>query len=177
MTVYKAKLLDAIQYTGEEPKAVRELLTNPVTIAQKGDVLIVPEKVAKFLSRAGSPFERFDFQNFIKENENDLVNQVSDDAVAVVNQLNQTVLELESQLKLKQDELDSYELREHQEMEELKRLNQELNDKLELSKVEVITEVESLNQTVLETEDKESKGELTAPKTSKKRTTKHQEVS
>ena len=67
MKVHKAKLLNVIQYTGEEPKVVRELLTNPLPTVEKGDLLIVPEKVAKFLSRLGSPFEFFDIENIINE--------------------------------------------------------------------------------------------------------------
>lgn len=131
MKVHKAKLLNVIQYTGEEPKVVRELLTNPLPTVEKGDLLIVPEKVAKFLSRLGSPFEFFDIENIMNDGEVDFINQISDDAVARVSQLEQSVLELENQLKIKSDELEAYELRENQEMEELKALNEELNQKLE----------------------------------------------
>lgn len=133
MKIHKAKLLDVIQYTGEEPKVVRELMTNPLPTVNKGDLLIVPEKVAKFLSRAGSPFEKFEIEDLISDTDENYVNHIADDAVAKVNQLNQTILELEGQLKIKQDELEAIELRENQEMEELKKLNQELNEKLENS--------------------------------------------
>jgi hypothetical protein len=130
MKVHYAKLLNVIQYKGEEPKVVRELLTSPLPTVEKDDLLIVPEKVAKFLSRPGSPFEMFDIENIINDSEIDLVQQVSDDAVARVSQLEQSNLELENQLKIKTDELEAYELRENQEMEELKALNAELNKKL-----------------------------------------------
>lgn len=133
MKIHKAKLLDVIQYTGEEPRIVRELMTNPLPTVNKGDLLIVPEKVAKFLSRAGSPFEKFEIEDLISDTDENYVNHIADDAVAKVNQLNQTVLELESQLKIKQDELEAIELRENQEMEELKKLNQKLNKQLENS--------------------------------------------
>jgi hypothetical protein len=130
MKVHYAKLLNVIQYKGEEPKVVRELLISPLPTVEKDDLLIVPEKVAKFLSRPGSPFEMFDIENIINDSEIDLVQQVSDDAVARVSQLEQSNLELENQLKIKTDELEAYELRENQEMEELKALNAELNKKL-----------------------------------------------
>ena len=133
MKVHKAKSLEVIQFTGEEPKVVRELLTNPLPTVNKGDLLIVPEKVGKFLSRPGSPFERVEIESLISDCDENYVNQISDDAVAKVNQLTQTIVELEGQLKIKQDELEGFELRENQEMEELKKLNQELNDKLENS--------------------------------------------
>ena len=133
MKVHKAKSLEVIQFTGEEPKVVRELLTNPLPTVDKGDLLIVPEKVGKFLSRPGSPFERVEIESLISDCDENYVNQISDDAVAKVNQLTQTIVELEGQLKIKQDELEAIELRENQEMEELKKLNQELNDKLENS--------------------------------------------
>ncbi|MDK2062787.1 hypothetical protein PT520_09685 [Aliarcobacter butzleri] len=133
MKIHKAKLLDVIQYTGEEPRIVRELMTNPLPTVNKGDLLIVPEKVAKFLSRAGSPFEKFEIEDLISDTDENYVNHIADDAVAKVNQLNQTVLELESQSKIKQDELEAIELRENKEMEELKKLNQKLNEQLENS--------------------------------------------
>lgn len=131
MKFHKAKLLDVIQYTGDEPKVVRELLTIPLPTVNKGDLLIVPEKVGKFLARAGSPFERVELENIMGDTNINYVNHIADDAVAKVNQLNQTILELEGQLKIKQDELEAIELRENQEMEDLKKLNQELNEKLE----------------------------------------------
>lgn len=133
MIIHKAKLLDVIQYTGDEPKVVRELLTNPLPSVNKGDLLIVSENVGKFLARAGSPFERVEIEDLFNDVDENYVNQISDDAVAKVNQLTQTIVELEGQLKIKQDELEAIELRENQEMEELKKLNQELNDKLENS--------------------------------------------
>lgn len=131
MKVHKAKSLTVIQYTGDEPKVVRELLTNPLPTVNKGDLLIVPENVGKFLSRAGSPFERIEIEDLFNDVDENYVNQISDDAVAKVNQLTQIIVELEGQLKIKQDELEAIELRENDEMEELKKLNQELNDKLE----------------------------------------------
>lgn len=131
MRVHKAKLLNTIQYTGDEPRVVRELLTNPLPIVEKGDVLIVPEKVARFLSRKGSPFEMFAMEDFVGDNGNSFTEQIADDAVARVTKLNQTILELEHELKLKTDELEAYELRENQEMEELKELNAKLNEELE----------------------------------------------
>ena len=133
MKVHKAKSLAVIQYVGDEPKVVRELLINPLPTVNKGDLLIVPENVGKFLSRAGSPFERVEIEDLFNDVDENYVNQISDDAVAKVNQLTQTIVELEGQLKIKQDELEGFELRENQEMEELKKLNQELNDKLENS--------------------------------------------
>lgn len=132
MKVHKAKLLDVIQFTGDEPRVVRELLTNPLPTVEKGDLLIVPEKVAKFLTRPGSPFEKVDIESLISDCDESYVNHIADDAVAKVNQLNQTILELEGELKIKQDELEAIELRENDEMEELKKLNQELNEKIEL---------------------------------------------
>uniref|UniRef100_UPI004047E6A6 hypothetical protein n=1 Tax=Aliarcobacter sp. TaxID=2321116 RepID=UPI004047E6A6 len=130
MNVHCAKLLTVIQFTGEESKVVRELLTNPLPLVENGDLLIVPEKVGKFLSRAGSPFERVELENIIGDTDANYANHIADDAVAKVNQLNQTILELEGQLKIKQDELEAIELRENQELEELKKLNQELNETL-----------------------------------------------
>lgn len=144
MKFHKAKLLDVIQYSGDEPRVVRELLTNPLPTINKGDLLIVPEKVGKFLARDGSPFERVDLENFLGDIDTNYVSQISDDAVATVDKLTQTILELEGQLKIKQDELEGFELRQNDEMEELKKLNQELNDKLELSKDEAQAEVERL---------------------------------
>lgn len=130
MKVHNAKLLNVIQYTGKEPRLVRELLVNPLPMVNPGDLLIVPEKVAKFLSRAGSPFEMFSLEEFIENGDTDFSDQISDDAVAKVTQLNTTILELEEELKIKADELESYELRENQEMEELKALNESLNEQL-----------------------------------------------
>lgn len=138
MKIHKAKLLDVIQYTGDEPKVVRELLTNPLPIVNKGDLLIVSENVGKFLARAGSPFERVVVENFLGDVDANYVNHIADDAVAKVNQLNQTIIELEGQLKIKQDELEAIELRENQEMEELKKLNQELNEKLETNLSDIL---------------------------------------
>ncbi len=131
MKVHKAKSLAVIQYVGDEPKVVRELLINPLPTANKGDLLIVPENVGKFLSRPGSPFERVEIEDLFNDVDENYVNQISDDAVAKVNQLNQTIIELEGQLKIEQDKLEAIELRENQEMEDLKKLNQELNEKLE----------------------------------------------
>lgn len=132
MKIHSAKLLTAIQYVGEEPKECRELGINPIPVVEKGDLLIVPENVGKFLSREGSPYERIDLDTFLKNSNDDkYINQISDDAVAKVNQLNQTILELEAQLKIKNDDIEAIELRENQEMEELKKLNEELNEKLE----------------------------------------------
>lgn len=133
MKVHKAKLLSVIQYTGDEPKVVRELLTSPLPVVNNGDLLIVPENVGKFLSRAGSPFERVEIEDLFNDIDENYVNHIADDAVATVEKLTQTIAELEGQLKIKQDELEGFELRENQEMEELKKLNQELNDKLENS--------------------------------------------
>ena len=133
MKVHKAKLLAVIQYTGDEPKVVRELLTSPLPVVNNGDLLIVPENVGKFLSRAGSPFERVEIEDLFNDIDENYVNHIADDAVATVEKLTQTIAELEGQLKIKQDELEGFELRENQEMEELKKLNQELNDKLENS--------------------------------------------
>lgn len=133
MKVHKAKSLEVIQFIGEEPKVVRELLTNPLPTVKKGDLLIVPEKVGKFLSRAGSPFERVEIEDLFNDIDENYVKHIADDAVATVEKLTQTIAELEGQLKIKQDELEGFELRENQEMEELKKLNQELNDKLENS--------------------------------------------
>lgn len=132
MKVHKAKLLAVIQYTGDEPKVVRELLTNPLPTVNKGDLLIVPENVGKFLSRAGSPFERVEIEDLFNDVDENYVNQISDDAVATVDKLTQTILELEGQLKIKQDELEGFELRQNDEIEELKKVNQELNEKMEL---------------------------------------------
>ena len=133
MKVHKAKLLAVIKYTGDEPKVVRELLTSPLPVVNNGDLLIVPENVGKFLSRAGSPFERVEIEDLFNDIDENYVNHIADDAVATVEKLTQTIAELEGQLKIKQDELEGFELRENQEMEELKKLNQELNDKLENS--------------------------------------------
>lgn len=133
MKVHKAKLLAVIQYTGDEPKVVRELLTSPLPVVNNGDLLIVPENIGKFLSRAGSPFERVEIEDLFNDIDENYVNHIADDAVATVEKLTQTIVELEGQLKIKQDELEAIELRENQEMEELKKLNQELNDKLENS--------------------------------------------
>lgn len=133
MKVHKAKLLAVIQYTGDEPKVVRELLTSPLPVVNNGDLLIVPENVGKFLSRAGSPFERVEIEDLFNDIDENYVKHIADDAVATVEKLTQTIAELEGQLKIKQDELEAFELRENQEMEELKKLNQELNDKLENS--------------------------------------------
>lgn len=133
MKVHKAKLLAVIQYTGDEPKVVRELLTSPLPVVNNGDLLIVPENVGKFLSRAGSPFERVEIEDLFNDIDENYVKHIADDAVATVEKLTQTIAELEGQLKIKQDELEGFELRENQEMEELKKLNQELNDKLENS--------------------------------------------
>ena len=133
MKVHKAKLLAVIQYTGDEPKVVRELLTSPLPVVNNGDLLIVPENVGKFLSRAGSPFERVEIEDLFNDTDENYVKHIADDAVATVEKLTQTIAELEGQLKIKQDELEGFELRENQEMEELKKLNQELNDKLENS--------------------------------------------
>lgn len=130
MKVHKAKLLNTIQYIGDEPRVVRELLTNPLPTVEKGDILIVPEKVARFLSRLGSPFEMFEMEEFANTGDG-FTEQIADDAVAKVTKLNQTILELEQELKLKIDELEAYELRENQEMEELKELNAKLNEELE----------------------------------------------
>ena len=131
MKVHKAKSLAVIQYVGDEPKVIRELLINPLPTVNKGDLLIVPENVGKFLSRAGSPYERVEIEDLFNDADENYVNQISDDAVAKVNQLNQTIIELEGQLKIKQDKLEGFELRQNDEMEELKKLNQELNEKLE----------------------------------------------
>lgn len=133
MKVHKAKSLEVIQFIGDEPKVVRELLINPLPTVNKGDLLIVPEKVGKFLSRAGSPFERVEIEDLFNDIDENYVKHIADDAVATVEKLTQTIAELEGQLKIKQDELEGFELRENQEMEELKKLNQELNDKLENS--------------------------------------------
>lgn len=132
MKFHTSKLLTIIQYIGDEPKVVRELLTNPLPIVNKGDLLIVPENVGKFLSREGSPFERVDIENFLGDFDTNYVNQISDDAVATVDKLTQTIIELEGQLQIKKDELEGFELGQNDEMEELKKLNQELNDKLEM---------------------------------------------
>lgn len=165
MKIHKAKLLDVIQYTGEEPRIVRELMTNPLPTVNKGDLLIVPEKVAKFLSRAGSPFEKFEIEDLISNTDENYVNHIADDAVAKVNQLNQTVLELESQLKIKQDELEAIELRENQEMEELKKLNQELNEKIETLQIKPL-ESQTVNDALAKTivSDKPKKTTTKAPK-------------
>lgn len=161
MKIHKAKLLDVIQYTGDEPKVVRELLTNPLPIVNKGDLLIVSENVGKFLARAGSPFERVAVENFLGDIDTNYVNQISDDAIATVEKPNQTIIELEGQLKIKQDELEAIELRENQEMEDLKKLNQELNEQMEI-----------LQNKTLETNPSDILPIDTIPKTTKKTTTK-----
>ncbi len=164
MKIHKAKLLDVIQYTGEEPRVVRELMTNPLPTVNKGDLLIVPEKVVKFLSRAGSPFEKFEIEDLISDTNENYVNHIADDAVAKVNQLNQTILELEGQLKIKQDELEAIELRENQEMEELKKLNQELNEKMETLQSKPL-ELQTVNETLTEKVSKKTTNKTTkAPK-------------
>lgn len=159
MKVHKAKSLAVIQYVGDEPKVVRELLINPLPTVNKGDLLIVPENVGKFLSRAGSPYERVEIEDLFNDADENYVNQISDDAVAKVNQLNQTIIELEGQLKIKQDELEAIELRENQEMEDLKKLNQELNEKMEI-----------LQNKTLETNDSNILPIDTIPVTTKKTT-------
>ena len=131
MKVHKAKLLAVIQYTGDEPKVVRELSTSPLPVVNNGDLLIVPENIGKFLSRAGSPFERVEIEDLFNDIDENYVKHIADDAVATVEKLTQTIAELEGQLKIKQDELEAIELRENQEMEYLKKLNEELNEKLE----------------------------------------------
>ena len=129
MNVYFGKQLNAIQYIGEEDRIARELLTIPLPTVKKGDILIVSEQTAKFLSRPGSPFEIVDITSFFHSEQT--MPQVSDDAIAKVTKLNETIIELEGQLKIKEDELEAYELRENQEIEDLKKLNQELNKKLD----------------------------------------------
>ena len=159
MKFHKAKLLDVIQYSGDEPRVVRELLTNPLPTINKGDLLIVPEKVGKFLARDGSPFERVNLENFLGDIDTNYLRQISDDAVATVDKLTQTILELEGQLKIKQDELEGFELRQNDEMEELKKLNQELNEKMEI-----------LQNKTLETNDSNILPIDTIPVTTKKTT-------
>jgi hypothetical protein len=161
MKFHTSKLLTIIQYTGDEPKVVRELLTNPLPTVKKDDLLIVPENVGKFLAREGSPFERVDIENFLGNFETNYINQISDDAVATVDKLTQTILELEGQLKIKQDELEGFELRQNDEIEELKKVNQELNEKMEL-----------IQNKTLETNPSDISPVDTIPKTTKKATTK-----
>ena len=161
MKFHKAKLLGVIHYSGDEPRVVRELLTNPLPTINKGDLLIVPEKVGKFLARDGSPFERVDLENFLGDIDTNYVSQISDDAVATVDKLTQTILELEGQLKIKQDELEGFELRQNDEMEELKKVNQELNERMEL-----------IQNKTLETNPSDILPIDTIPKTTKKTTTK-----
>jgi len=120
----------AITFCGEEPVKVRELLTTPVSMVKKGDILITDVKTAKFLSRPGKDFEEFDL------NENDLedtqmVEQITDEAVAKIKSLTKDNLELENQLKVLEDEKQDLEMRIAVEIEELKKENEELNLKLE----------------------------------------------
>jgi len=133
MRVYKGRKLNIIRYIGEEPRKARELLINPIPTIEKGDLLVVPEKVARFLSRKGSPFEYFNIEDILNGGEVDLNQVTDDDAVARIKQLEQSNLELDHELKLKIEELGSYELRDNQEIEELKKLNNDLNEKLSIS--------------------------------------------
>lgn len=163
MKVYKARLLAVIQYVGDEPKIVRELLTNPLPTVNKGDLLIVPENVSKFLSRAGSPFERVEIEELFNNTDENYINQISDDAVATIDKLTQTILELEGQLQIKKDELEGFELRQNDEMEELKKLNQELNEKMEILQNETL-ETDDSNILPIDTIPKITKKTTKAPK-------------
>lgn len=135
--VHFKKGFAAIVYEGQEPKVVRELLTIPLTVAKKGDILITDVKTAKFLSRPGKDFEEFDL------NENDLedtqmVEQITDEAVAKIKSLTKDNLELENQLKVLEDEKQDLEMRIAVEIEELKKENEELNLKMETIQSETI---------------------------------------
>lgn len=128
MKVHFLKLLSAVVYTGDKITKVRELMTSPLPEVNPGDVLIVNEKTAKFLSREGQPFERVDLADLITNNEK--LEHISDDAVAMIESLKKTNLELEHQVKVLEDEKTDFELRVTDEIDELKKENQELNDKL-----------------------------------------------
>ena len=131
MKVHFSKLLSAVVYTGDKTIKVRELMTSPLPEVNPGDVLIVNEKTAKFLSREGKPFERVDLADYFSTaTKNPMVEQISDDAVATIEALKQTNLELENQVKVLEDEKADFESRINDEIEDLKKENQELNDKL-----------------------------------------------
>ena len=119
MRVHYAKNLTAIQYTGEDERKVRELLTVPLKTVSKGDILIVPLKTGKFLSREGKPFEIIDLEETLKE-ESPVLTQIIGEAEASIAALKESNFELEEQVKVLEDEKSDYENRIDAETKEIK---------------------------------------------------------
>lgn len=127
--VHFGKQLAAIQYTGEKDIKVRELMTSPLPTVSTGDILIVPFKTAKFLTREGKAFDNIDLLELIKEN-SPLIEQIANEAQVTIESLKASNLEFENQVKVLDEQIKDFEDREDSEIETLKEENKKLLEEL-----------------------------------------------
>jgi len=130
MTTHYHRDISSITYTGEDVILSRDLKLLKTPEVKKGDVLILPLKSAKFLTRKGNPYEPMNI-DLLDGIETSVIEQISDDAKKSIDEQKVLNAELSLQLETLKQELEAYETREHDEVNELKALNAELNEKLE----------------------------------------------